>query len=79
MQKSPSELTCSLSASCTLSTLSENLIWLFYSKGTGNSSTLCPIGCLDNISKQNIKHTPSGHILIPDEKAIKAGILLCSH
>lgn len=78
-QKAPSELTCSLSAPCTQSTLSQKLVRLFCSNRTGNSSALCPIGCLDNISKLSIEHTPPGHIHIPDEKIIKAGILLCSH
>lgn len=79
MQKAPSELACSLSAPCTQSVLSQKLIWLFCSNGTGNPSILCPIGCLDSISKQSIEPTPPGHIHIPCEKVIKAEILLCSH
>lgn len=50
MQKTPSELTCSLSASLTQSTLSENSVWLFCSEATGNPSTVCPLRYLDNIS-----------------------------
>lgn len=66
-------------ASLPQSALSENSVWLFYSEGTGNSSTVCPIGYLDNISAQNIEHTPESHTHPPDEKVTKAGILLCSH
>lgn len=80
VQMTPSELTCRLSASLPQSALSENSVWLFYSEGTGNSSTVCPIGYLDNINAQNIEHTPPGHAThTPDEKVTKAGILLCSH
>ena len=80
VQMTPSELTCCLSASLTQSALSENSVWLFCSEGTGNSSAVCPIGYLDNISTtEHWAHASRSHTHTPDEKVTKAGILLCSH
>lgn len=77
VQMTPSELTCRLSASLPQSALSENSVWLFYSEGTGNSSTVCPIGYLDNISAQNIEHTPPGHIHTPQMKKWRRQAFFC--
>ena len=78
VQMTPSELTCCLSASLTQNALSENSVWLFCSEGTGNSSTVCPIGYLDNISTQNIEHTPPSHIRTPQMKRWRRQAFFCA-